>query len=190
MNNGFNSDNSLDYMFDIPDKDNIRQIMLSNILLKLSEFRNVFYKSDLSLLEDFSVINNVHAYYKLGCYIVHNDFVEEPFLKTDDFEVVFSIKDYNEAKKIKTLTKDYDYFEQLERFKEDKYIKAHIIKDEYLEEFNLKTKWNIVTKNDKPIAIISEQDSERLTYINKYEYKKIKIKNLEEGIEFIKTFKI
>ena len=113
MNDNLNPENSLDYMFDIPDKDSIRQVMLCGIILKLSEFRNVFYKSDLSLLEDFSFINNVHAYYKLGCYIAHNDFVEDPFVKTDDFEVVFSIKDYNEAKKIKIFTKEYDYFEQL-----------------------------------------------------------------------------
>lgn len=189
MNDNFNPEYSLDYMFDIPEKWKIHQVMLSTKNIKFNEIRNTFYNLDLSSLEDFSVITNVHAYYKLGTYIVHNVFVEEPFLRSDDFDFEFSIKEYNISKKIKKLTEKYDYFEQLDKFRDDKYIKTYIIKDEYLEEFNLKTKWNIVTKNNKPIALISDSDSNRLLYINNYEYKKIKMKNLEEGVDFIKTFK-
>ena len=98
----FDSDNKLYYMFDIPEPwYNYRQIMLSNTFQRFSEIRPVFYKTDLSKLEDFSVIINVHADGNLGTYIVHNDWIQNPFINTDDFDVCFTIKDYNKMKKVK-----------------------------------------------------------------------------------------
>jgi len=190
----FNPDNKLDYMFDIPEPwSNYRQIMLSNIFLRFSEIRQLFYKEDLSKLEDFSVIINVHSDGSLGTYIVHNDWVENPFIKSDDFDVCFTIKDYNKVKKIKTLTKDINFFDELERFKDDKYSHYDWFKNkENTKYLDLKTKWTIVSYDDKPIALMSEHDSWRIPQqmdINEVEeqkYSKFRVKSVKEGLGYLK----
>lgn len=193
----FNPDNKLDYMFDIPEPwCNYRQIMLSNTFDRFSEIRPLFYKENLSKLEEFSVIINVHSEGSLGTYIVHNDWVENPFIKSDDFDVCFSIKDYNKVKKIKKLTKDINFFDELERFKDDKYSNYDWYKNKentkYLE---LKTKWNIVSFGDKPISLMSEYDSWRIPQqmsiyeFEKQKYSKFRVNSLKEGLEYLKIQK-
>ena len=190
----FNPDDKLDYMFDIPEPwSNYRQIMLSNTFQRFSEIRQLFYKEDLSKLEDFSVIINVHSDGSLGTYIVHNDWVENPFIKSDDFDVCFTIKDYNKVKKIKKLTKDINFFDELERFKDDKYSNYDWYKNkENTKYLDLKTKWTIVSYDDKPIALMSEHDSWRIPQqmdINEVEeqkYSKFRVKSLKEGLEYLK----
>lgn len=193
----FNPDNKLDYMFDIPEPwCNYRQIMLSNTFDRFSEIRPLFYKENLSKLEEFSVIINVHSEGSLGTYIVHNDWVENPFIKSDDFDVCFSIKDYNKVKKIKKLTKNINFFDELERFKDDKYSNYDWYKNKentkYLE---LKTKWNIVSFGDKPISLMSEYDSWRIPQqmsiyeFEKQKYSKFRVNSLKEGLEYLKIQK-
>lgn len=193
----FNPHNKLDYMFDIPEPwCNYRQIMLSNTFDRFSEIRPLFYKENLSKLEEFSVIINVHSEGSLGTYIVHNDWVENPFIKSDDFDVCFSIKDYNKVKKIKKLTKDINFFDELERFKDDKYSNYDWYKNKentkYLE---LKTKWNIVSFGDKPISLMSEYDSWRIPQqmsiyeFEKQKYSKFRVNSLKEGLEYLKIQK-
>jgi uncharacterized protein YbcV (DUF1398 family) len=191
----FDSDNELYYMFDIPEPwSNYRQIMLSNTFQRFSEIRPVFYNTDLSKLEDFSVIINIHSDGNLGTYIVHNDWIEKPFLKSDDFDVCFSIKDYNKMKKVKKLTKDINFFDELERFKNDNasYYNWYQNKDN-IKYLDLKTKWTIVNYDDKPISLMSEHDSWRIpnqiSDINELEelkYTKFRVKSLEEGLEYLK----
>jgi hypothetical protein len=165
------------YMFDIPEKYlNDCRIMLVNTFLRFFEIRPLFYEMDMSNFEEYSVIINIHADGYLGAYIVHNDWIYIPFIGSDDFDVCFSIKDYNNVKKTKTLTQQYDFFKTLEKFKNNKY--SHY--DWYMNE-------------NKPIFLISEQDSYRIphqmwnlddTEIEKYH--KFKISSLREGLEIFK----
>jgi hypothetical protein len=190
----FNPDNKLDYMFDIPEPwSNYRQIMLSNIFQRFSEIRQLFYKEDLSKLEDFSVIINIHSDSSLGTYIVHNNWVENPFIKSDDFDVCFTIKNYNKVKNIKKLTKDINFFDELERFKDDNYSNYDWYKNkENTKYLDLKTKWTIVSYDDKPISLMSDHDSWRIPLqmdINEVEeqkYSKFRVKSLKEGLEYLK----
>jgi hypothetical protein len=195
FSNSFDPDNKLYYMFDIPEPwSNSRQVMLSNTFQRFSEIRPVFYKTDLTKLGDFSVIINVHSDGNLGTYIVHNDWIEEPFMKSDDFEVCFSIEDYNKMKKTKKLTKDINFFDELERFKNDKASYYDWYKNKKnTKHLDLKTKWTIVNYDDKPIALMSEQDSWRIpnqiSNIDESEdlkYTKFRVKSLEEGLEYLK----
>lgn len=154
--------NDLVYMFDVTEP------LFNRTFQRFSEIRPVFYKEDLSKLENFSVIINVHSDGCLGTYIVHNDWVENPFMKSDDFGVCFTIKDYNKAKKVKKLTKN----------KEN--IKC------------LKTKWFIVTYDNKPIALISEYDSWRIpkqmgiNEVEEQKYNKFRVNSLKEGLDYLK----
>lgn len=190
----FNSDDKLDYMFDIPKPwSNYRQIMLSNTLQRFSEIKPLFYQEDLSNLEDFSVIINVHSDGYLGTYIVHNDWVENPFIKSDDFDICFTIRDYNKAKKTKKLTKDINFFDELERFKDDKYSYYDWYKNKENTKFlELKTKWTIVNYDGKPIALMSEYDSWRIpnqmdiSEVEEKKYDKFRVKSLKEGLEYLK----
>ena len=191
----FNPDDKLDYMFDIPEPwSNYRQIMLSNTFQRFSDIRSLFYKEDLSKLENFSVIINVHADGPLGTYIVHNDWLESPFIDSDDFDVCFSIKDYNKMKKVKPLTKDINLFDELERFKNDKHSNYNWYQDKKNTKYlDLKTKWTIINYHDKPIALISEEDSWRLPQqirgideSEKEKYSTFRVKSLKEGIEYLK----
>lgn len=180
----FNPNSKIDFMFDIPEKWNNRHIMLSSTFLHISEIRDLFFSTDLSKLEDFTVIYNIHASYKLGTYIVHNDYVQEPFINSDDFKILFTIKDYNKQKLIKNKTKEYDFYDELEKFRNDPNVNySYYHKEESIKEFNLKTNWNIITKNDKPIALISEKDSWRFLDFGTV---KTRIGSLEDGIKFIK----
>ena len=197
--------NLLFYMFDIPEPfSKSPHYMLSVYLYKFGEIRPVFYKTDLSELEDFSVVYNIHAEggETLGVYIVHNDWVENPFISSDDFDIAFTIKDYNQTKKNKNLTKDYDFYEELEKYKNepithyDFYIKNR--------KRQLKTKWTVITYDDKPIALVSEEDSWRipdqmdlssagdwrlldLRTRERARYEKFRVRSLEEGLEYLKV---
>lgn len=176
----------LSYMFDIPDiyKNDI-SIMLSKNFERFFEIRPIFYKTDLSKLDDFSVIVNIHADYGLGTYIIHNNWLNDPFLISDDYSVSFSIAEYNEMKKKKKLTEEYVLKDVLEKFKDNKKCKWYIENDYKL----LKTKWHIITFDDKAIGLISENDSWRLICKGD-SYKKTKISNLEEGLEYLKAFNL
>ena len=179
----YNPKNKIYFMFDIPEKWNNHHIMLSSTFMAISEIRDLFFSTDLSKLEDFTVIYNIHASYKLGTYIVHNDYVQY-FINSDDFNVLFSIKDYNKQKLIKNKTKEYNFYDELEKFRNDANVDYNYYqREESIKEFNLKTKWNIIFKNDKPIALISEKDSWRFLNFGTI---KIRIDSFEEGIEFIK----
>ena len=182
----YNPKNKIYFMFDIPEKWNNRHIMLSSTILHTCEIRDIFFSTDLSKLEDFTVIYNIHANDKLGTYIVHNDYVQHPFLNSDDFDILFTIKDYNEKKLINKKTKEYDFYSELEKFRYEPYTHYEFYhKEENIKEFNFKTKWNIITKNDKPIALISEKDSWRFLDFGTV---KTRISSLEEGIKIIKEY--
>jgi hypothetical protein len=185
-------------MFDIPDwyYDSV-YTMLGPKTAKLAEFRKVFYTEDLSLLDDFTVIANIHSDTPLGTYIVHNKWVKNPFYNSDDFRILFSIAEYNKMKLERVLTKEYSFYEQLERFKNEKY--AHYdfyTSPEGVKLMGLRTKWTIVTYNDKPIALLSEHDSWRLpNQMDEAEgdayceqYKKIRVASLSEGLKYLKSF--
>ena len=87
----YNPNNKIYFMFDIPEKWNNRHIMLSSTILRTCEIRDIFYSYDLSSLEDFTVIYNIHTGDRLGTYIVHNDYVQHPFLNSDDFDILFTV---------------------------------------------------------------------------------------------------
>lgn len=190
----FDPDYKLFYMFDIPESwCNYRQIMLSNNFLRFREIRPLFYQKDLSKLEQFSVIVNVHADGELGTYIVHNDWIEDPFINTDDFDIFFTISDYNKNKKERKLTKDINFFDELERFRNDKFSNYDWFQNKdnikYLE---LKTKWTIVNYDDKPIALMSEKDSWLLPNqirntndLDVSKFTKFRVKSLEEGLDYL-----
>lgn len=195
FNQSFNPDDKLDYMFDIPEPwCNYRQIMLSNTFQRFSEIRSLFYKEDLSNIEDFSVIINIHSEGSLGTYIVHDDWIETPFIQSDDFDVCFSIKDYNKVKKVKKLTKDIDFFDELEKFKDDRHSNYKWFKNkENIKYLDLKTKWTIVTYDDTPIALMSDHDSWRIpnqmwdiNEVEKQKYSKFRVKSLKEGLDYLK----
>jgi len=190
--------NYIDRMFDMSDREyNSVHTMLGTMTAKLAEFRKVFYAEDLSLLEDFTVIVNIHADTPLGAYIVHNNWVENPFYNSDDFRILFSIAEYNKMKLERVLTKEYSYYEQLERFKNEKF--AHYdfyTSPEGVKLMNLRTKSTIVTYNENPIALLSEHDSWRLpNQMDEAEddayceqYKKIRVASLVEGLQYLKSF--
>lgn len=201
-------DKKLFYMFDPyePWTKN-RHVMLSHTYMRFEEIRDLFYNYDLSDLTDFSVIVNVHSNAPLGTYIVHKDFVEVPFIRSDDFDVFFTIPEYIEARKFNSLTKSYDIYEELSKFKEEminsknSYLKSHYywLIEEGKEFFNKKTIWTVSTFDDKPIALTSETDSERLryyfdhegneNYTKNFRYSKFRVKNIEEGLEYLKMNK-
>ena len=159
---------NIQYMFDIPEPwFNYHQIMACNSILRVREIKQLFYNDKtLDKLIDFSVIVNIHSYAPLGIYIVHKDWVQSPFIDSDDFNEKFTIKRYLEERNNYPCTSDYDFLEELERFKESPYIKKYSypywMKEENQKELLLKTKWTIVTFEDKPIALISKYDSWRI----------------------------
>jgi hypothetical protein len=185
-------------MFDMSDREyNSVHTMLGTMTAKLAEFRKVFYSEDLSLLEDFTVVANAHADMPLGVYVVHNNWVEIPFYQSDDFYILFSIAEYNRMKLERVLTKEYSYYEQLERFKNEKF--AHYdfyTSPEGVKLMSLRTKWTIVTYNENPIALLSEHDSWRLpNQMDEAEddayceqYKKFRVASLVEGLQYLKSF--
>ena len=97
-------------------------------------------------------------------------------------------------KKVKKLTKDINFFDELERFKNDKWSHYDWYQNkDNVKYLDLKTKWTIVSYDDKPIALISEQDSwripDQISDINELEvskYTKFRVKSLEEGLEYLK----
>lgn len=189
----------IDYMFDIPEPYcNKRQIMLCNTFSRFKEIRSLFYTEDLSELEGFSVIINVHAGQGLGTYIVDNSWIENPFLNSDDFNVCFSIKEYNQLKKTKNEPKPIDYHEEVERFKDElliiksKYFNYEAVKKNIDDFPDLKTRWHIITYKEKPIALVSEHDSWRIPSQMKlsdseiFLYSKFRVDSLKEGLDYLK----
>ena len=195
------------YMFDIPEPYcDYHQIMLGCDKFKM--FKDVFYNDPtLDKLNEFSVISNVHADYPLGVYLVHKDWVENPFMKSDDFHEWFTIKDYVSLRPHYTKTKDYNFLDQLERFKDvpfiAKYSYPYYQTEEAMKNLKLKTTWTITTYNDKAIALTSKEDSWRLpnqTYfhsglsesvikIESEKFKSFRVNSVEQGLEYLKEFK-
>lgn len=166
----FNFESVLNHMFDIPDKylntENTKRMVYWK-LEKLNEIRDLFYNTDLSLLKDFSVVNNVHSEDATGYYIVHKDYFEI-LEDTDDFDLCFTIEEYIKARETKVITKIYPDLEITLK----------------------KTNWHIVTHDGLAIALMSKKDTFRFLCEDEYRYECFKVDSIEEGLEYLKMFKI
>lgn len=188
-----NPDTELFYMFDAPKEYQDKcYIMCNQKWVRLKEFREFFTKYKMEDFNDFTVIKNIHADYNLGIYIIHNSLVDF-YMSTDDFRILFTVKDYNKAKKHNTSNSVYCMEEQYNRFKDSGKWGLHhspyLYKDD--KDFNLKTNWHIVTYKDKAVALVSKKDSRRYCYKIEDFYQKsesFKVSSFEEGIEYLKNF--
>lgn len=190
----------IDYMFDIPEKyQNNHHAMLSNHLLRVRDVRKELYDTDTKLLEDFCIVINIHADAALGTYLVHKDYVQEYFIGTDDFDLMFSIKEYNQLKydlKFKQ-TKQYYLFEELDKFPDEKIEYRYLYAQGELEDsLREKTKWTITTLNDTPIAITSLYDSKRFcdcefdgSEPEESKFKSFRVTNFQEGLNYLIEFR-
>lgn len=183
-------------MFDIPERyKNVSPIMLSNNMLRFGEIRSLFYNSDLSKLSDFCVIINVHSDAPLGTYIVHKKWVDDPFMKSDDFDVCFTIDEYNKVKSSQTLTDDYDFIDELEKFKDKNTgLYTWYRNPDNRRHLYSKTKWTVITYRNKPIALVSDTDSWRIpnqmeiSEEEERKYRSFRVPSLEEGIDYLKVY--
>ena len=167
--------------------------LMQNCYVRLNEIRLPFFNKDLSPLSEYSVMINVHADGPLGTYLIHNSYVDR-FIQTDDFDVYFTVAEYIEARKTET------WVEQIDLLKVDvndpKWGK-HNYKRNYhtAEQLGKKTLWRVVEETDtsKCIGLIGKYDSMRFDYFdsgfgNLEKYKKISVRSLEEGLDYLINF--
>jgi len=169
--------------------------LMFNNYVRMNEIRLPFFNRDMSPLDDYVVIINIHADGPLGTYLTHKDYVEH-FMRTDDFNECFTIKEYNEAK-----LKE-NHVEQIDLAKvdpNDKKWGRHRFGRNYFteEQLAIRTKWTIVEDPEtaKAVALTGEYDSrvpdrfiEDFKSGSYTEYNKIRVNSFDEGLDYLINF--
>ena len=154
--------------------------LLFNAYVRYNQIRQPFYDTDLSSLSDYFVIINVHADGPLGTAIVHKSLLDR-FIRTDDFDIAFSIEDYNKRKENEEQPIDID----LTKLKTKG--KNWWTTDDGIKQLSLKTRWNLLLSEDDShcLGLIGLNDSwitQELKTHTMY------VENIQQGLDHLVEF--
>lgn len=177
-----NLDRPLCYMFNDHFHEND---LLFNSYARYNQIRQAFYNTDLSGLSDYFVIINIHADAPLGTAIIHKSLCDR-FIGTDDFNIAFSIADYNKRKEFEDQPTDID----LTELKTSGKMKNWWSSDDGKKQLSLKTKWNLILSEDDNycLGLIGSNDS----WVTEEEFKThtMPVENIQQGLDHLVEFHI